>query len=251
MNNYMAVVEYDGTLYHGFQIQPRDRRTIQGELIRSLSTVLQSLVKISYSGRTDAGVHAIHQVINFKTDKVLDLYRFKWSVNSLLPDDIVIKSVKKVRESFDARRDAALREYTYFIVNMSYQSVFLKKYSILVAKRMNLNLMKKAARMIVGTHDFKSFCSSGNNKCSKDSQSFVRKIFKFTIRKSREDLVIFKISANSFLYNMVRIIVGTVLELGCGERDLESIRKAIAGKDRQLTGKIAPAKGLFLTRVVY
>ena len=251
MNNYMAVVEYDGTLYNGFQIQPQGRRTIQGELIRSLSIVLQSLVKISYSGRTDSGVHAIYQVINFKTDKALDLYRFKWSVNSLLPDDIVIKSVKKVRESFDARRDAALREYTYFIVNSSYQSVFLKKYSILVTKKMDLNLMKKAARMIVGTHDFRSFCSNGNNKCSKDSQSFVRKIFKFTIRKSREDLVIFKISANSFLYNMVRIIVGTVLELGCGERDLESIRKATAGKDRQLAGKITPAKGLFLTRVVY
>jgi len=247
----MAVVEYDGTFYSGFQIQPQGRRTIHGELVKSLSTVLQSLVKISYSGRTDAGVHAIYQVISFKADEALDLYRFKWSVNSLLPDDIVIKSIKKVRESFDARRDAILREDTYFVVNGSYQSVFLKKYSILVTRKMDINLMKKAARIITGTHDFKSFCCSSSSKYKEGSQSFVRRIFKFTIRKSRDDLVIFKISANSFLYNMVRIIVGTVLELGCGERNLESIRKAIAGKNRQLAGKIVPAKGLFLTKVVY
>ena len=247
MSNYMAAVEYDGTYYSGFQIQPPDRRTIQGELEKGLSTVLQSLVKISYSGRTDAGVHAVNQVINFRTGKDIDLYKFAWSVNSLIPEDIVIKSIKKVDESFDARRDAKLREYAYYVVNGNWQSVFLKKYSILITKKLDLNMMKKAAGIFVGTHNFKSFCSNADGS----SKNFVRKIFKFTIRKSRDNLVVFSVSANSFLYNMVRIIVGTILEVGSGERNLESVRKAITGEDRMLAGKIAPAKGLFLARVVY
>ncbi len=243
----MAVVEYDGTCYSGFQIQLPDRRTIQGELEKGLSTVLRSLVKIGYSGRTDAGVHAVNQVINFRTEKDIDLYKFAWSVNSLIPEDIVIKSIKEVEESFSARRDAKFREYAYYVVNGSCQSVFLKKYSILITKKLDLNMMKKAAGIFVGTHNFRSFCGSTDD----NSKNFVRKIFKFTISKSRDNLIVFSISANSFLYNMVRIIVGTILEVGSGERNLESVKRAVTYEDRILAGKTAPAKGLFLTRVVY
>jgi len=246
MNNYMAVVEYDGTDYSGFQLQSGRTRTVQGELEAVLSKILGEEIYFHYAGRTDAGVHAKYQVINFKTGRDLDIYRILWSVNSLLPDDIVIKEIKKVGHSFDARRDAVLREYSYFVVNKNYQSVFLKKYSILVTKNLNIGLMKKAARLFIGTRDFASFCSPS---CL--GESTLRKVFKFTVEKIKEDLVVFKIAASSFLYNMVRIVVGTVLETGSGQRELESIKKALMKRDRNLAGKIVPAKGLFLTKVEY
>ena len=245
----MAVVEYDGTCYKGFQIQPGEVRTVQGELIKALSAVLKRFENFSYSGRTDAGVHALNQVINFKTDKDLDLYKFKWQLNCLLPDDIAIREIDLVEESFDSRRSARLREYSYFIVNNNSCSVFLKKYSILITRRLNLELMKKAAKMFIGTKDFKSFCSKAAG--SQNTISTIREIYSFTINKNKQDLIVFKIAANSFLYNMARIIVGTVLEVGFKQRKLESIKEAILKKDRKLSGEIVPARGLFLTKVEY
>lgn len=247
MNNYMAVVEYDGTGYSGFQIQPDGINTIQEEIEKAIFKILQQKVRLRYAGRTDAGVHATHQVINFKSEKELNLYRFKWSINSLLPQDIAVKEINKVSCSFDARRDAKFREYSYFVVNGNYQSVFLKKYSILFVEKINVNLMKKAADMVVGVRDFKSFCNRDDDK----SKNTLRNMISLTINKNKDSLIIFKMSANSFLYNMARIIVGTLLEIGCGKRDIESIKKAITLGDRNLTGKTAPAKGLFLTNVVY
>ncbi len=246
MNNYMAVVEYDGTNYSGFQIQPGGTNTIQGKLIAVLSKVLNEKIDLKYAGRTDAGVHARYQVISFKTGKDLDIYRILWSVNSLLPDDIVIKEIRKVSPSFDARKDATLREYSYFVVNKKYHSVFLKKYSILITRKLNVRLMRKAARMFLGVKDFASFCNS-----ERLSDSTVREIFRFTVEKTKDDLIIFKVAANSFLYNMVRIIVGTVLEIGSGQRELSSIREALIKRDRKMAGEIVLAKGLFLTRVEY
>jgi tRNA pseudouridine38-40 synthase len=246
INNYMAVVEYDGTDYMGFQIQPDGVNTIQGQLIAVFSKILNEEIHLKYAGRTDAGVHARYQVINFKTGKELDIYRIKWSVNSMLPDDIVIKEIKKVSPSFDARKDAYLREYSYFVVNKEYQSVFLKKYSILVNKKLDIRLMRKAAKIFVGEKDLASFC---NPECLE--KNTVRKIYSFTIKKTKDDLIIFKIAANSFLYNMVRIVIGTVLEVGSGKRELESIEEAFKRKDRKMSGKIVPAKGLFLTGVEY
>lgn len=245
----MAVVEYDGTCYKGFQIQPGEVRTVQGELIKVLSAVLKKYENFSYSGRTDTGVHALNQVINFKTDKDLDLYKFKWQLNCLLPDDIGIREIDLVEESFNSRRSAKLREYSYFIVNNNSCSVFLKKYSILITRRLNLELMKKAAKMFIGTKDFKSFCSKAAG--SQNTISTIREIYSFTINKSKQDLIVFKIAANSFLYNMARIIVGTVLEVGFNQRKLESIKEAILKKDRKLSGEIVPARGLFLTKVEY
>jgi tRNA pseudouridine38-40 synthase len=246
INNYMAVVEYDGTNYSGFQMQPGGINTIQGELVAVLSKVLNEKIDLQYAGRTDAGVHARYQVINFKTGKDLDIYRILWSVNSLLPVDIVVKKIEKVSPSFDARRDASLREYSYFVVNKRYQSVFLKKYSILITRKLNIRLMKKAARMFLGIKDFASFC---NSECF--NENTVRKVYSFSVEKTKDDLIIFKITANSFLYNMVRFIVGTVLEIGSGQRELSSVSEALKKRDRKLAGEIVPAKGLFLTKVEY
>lgn len=242
----MAVLEYDGTNYSGFQIQPGGVNTIQGELVPVLSRVLNEKIDIQYAGRTDAGVHARYQVINFRTKKEPDIYKVLWSINSLLPDDIVIKKIERVSPSFDARRDARLREYSYFVVNKGYQSVFLKKYSILITRKLDIKAMKKAARMFLGAKDFASFC---NVECL--SANTVRKVCRFTVERTGDDLVIFKIAANSFLYNMTRVIVGTVLEVGSGQRAISSISEALKNRDRKFAGAIVPAKGLFLTRVEY
>jgi tRNA pseudouridine38-40 synthase len=246
VNNYMAVVEYDGTNYSGFQIQPGGINTIQGQLTGVLSKILNEEVNFKYAGRTDAGVHARNQVVNFNTASELDIYRIQWSVNSLLPDDIVIKKINKVSNSFDARRDAVLREYSYYVVNKEYQSVFLKKYSILVNKKLDIKLMKKAAKMFIGTKDFGSFC---NPECLKGNT--IRKVCRFSVDRETDGLIVFKIAANSFLYNMVRIIIGTIMEVGSGQREPAGIREALKKRDRNLTGRIVPAKGLFLTGVEY
>lgn len=248
MNNYVAVIEYDGSNYKGFQYQPGKIKTIQDELQKALSILLgkESFGGFSYSGRTDTGVHAKYQVINFKTGKFLDLYKFKWQLNCLLPEDIVVKDIRLTDEHFDSRKDAKLREYSYFVVNNDFQSAFLKKYSLLVTKRLDVQMMRKAAEMFVGTFDFRSFCSGNFG-----SGSTIRRIYSFRIRCFSDGLIVFKITASSFLYNMVRIIVGTVLEVGRGKRNLESIDKALKGASRRLAGKIVPAKGLFLTKVIY
>jgi len=245
MGSFSAVVEYDGTGYRGFQSQPKDIRTIQDELIKALNTLLGSFKRFSYAGRTDAGVHAKHQVICFETEEKLDFYRFKWKLNCLLPDDIVVRKISGVSDDFDARKDAKWRQYSYFVINNTYQSVFLKKYSLLITKRMDLDIMRKAAEKFCGKKDFGSFCNNNTPGFT------VREVTGFKIRKFPEGLLVFRINANSFLYNMVRIIVGTVLEIGRGERSIESIDRAFNTVDRRLAGKIVPAKGLFLTNVIY
>lgn len=246
MNNYLAIVEYDGTDFNGFQAQPGGTRTVQDELTRTLSRILGHKTVLNYSGRTDAGVHAKGQVINFKTGLELDLYRFKWSANSMLPEDIGIKTIKKIPFSFNSRKDAKSREYRYYVVNGNYQSVFLKKYSILVTHGLDLKLMRRASRMFLGKRDFTAFASP-----SLSDVSTVRNIHRFTITEDNENVITFRIVANSFLYNMVRIIVGTILEVGRGERKLEELKQALAGGGYNFASSMAPAKGLFLTRVVY
>jgi len=246
MNNYLAIVEYDGTGFNGFQVQPEGTRTVQEELTRSISTVLGQEIVLQYAGRTDAGVHARGQVINFKTGLELDLYRFKWSVNRVLPEDIGIKIIKKMPLSFNSRRDAKYREYRYYVASGSYQSVFLKKYSILMTRGLNMRLMKKAARIFVGKKDFVSFASP-----SLSGVSTIRRIYSFTVTSGDDGVIVFKVVANSFLYNMVRIMVGSILDVGRGKKSLEDLKQATSGGGRNFASSMAPARGLFLTRVEY
>jgi len=250
MFNYKAVIEFDGTGFFGFQIQPGGLRTVQGEIVKVLSRIFSKDTNIVYAGRTDAGVHALNQVINFKCDIELDLHKFKWSLNGMFPDDISVKNIEKVSEDFHSRYDALWREYRYFVVNEDYQNVFLKKYSIMVCKKLDLNLMANCTGLFLGIKDFTSFCSPEDNKKSK-----IREILEFEIFKSRNfglnEVLVFRVKANSFLYNMVRIIVGTILEIGKGVRDISSIEDAFKKADRNLSGNTAEAKGLFLTGVGY
>jgi tRNA pseudouridine38-40 synthase len=250
MFNYKAVVEFDGTDFSGFQIQSGGLRTVQGEVVKVLSRIFNKETNIIYAGRTDAGVHALNQVINFKCEELLDLYKFKWSLNRMFPDDISVKYIEKASDDFNSRRDALWREYKYFVVNDDYQNVFLKKYSILVCKILDLELMTDCIRYFLGEKDFTSFCSPKDDKKSK-----IRNILEFEIFKSKEfginKVLVFRIKANSFLYNMVRIIVGTIIEIGKGVRDISSIEYAFKNANRDFSGKIVESKGLFLTDVGY
>lgn len=246
MINYRAVLEYDGTNYCGFQSQPGNVPTIQGRVEEALCRAAGSRMGISYSGRTDAGVHALGQVISFRSEKVLDLYRFKWSLNCVLAPDIAVKEISRAEDDFDARKSAKKRQYCYYVVNDNVQSVFIRKYSLLITQKLDLEAMKEAGGLFVGLKDFRAFCNKGS-----DYQSTVRKLYSFDIEHSDFKLLIFKVTASSFLYNMVRIMVGSILELGRGQRNLESIEKALVSKDREIAGKAVPAKGLFLTKVFY
>lgn len=246
MSKYAAVIEYDGTGFKGFQAQPGNVRTVQGEITSALEVLLDDYNRFSYAGRTDAGVHAKHQVISFSTEKSIDFYRFKWKLNCLLPDDIVVKEMRSVPDSFDARKDAKCRQYSYLVVNNNYQSVFLKRYSVLITKELDIKAMRAAADRFCGIRDFASFC---NNNLQ--TGYTVREVRSFRIRRYHDGLLVFRIKASSFLYNMVRIIVGTVIEIGKGERTMDSIDRAFKGSNRKLAGKIVPARGLFLTNVEY
>jgi len=246
MVKYMAVLEYAGTNYCGFQKQPQNVPTIQGQVEKALYQAAGRPIRISYCGRTDAGVHALGQVISFNLEKEVDLYRFQWSLNCILPEDIAVMAINQVDDGFDARRSAKKRQYSYYVVNHSVQSVFLKKYSLLITQALDLEAMRQAAGLFVGKKDFQAFCNKGS-----DCQSTVRRVYRADIKKTEEKLLVFDITADAFLYNMVRIIVGSILEVGRGQRSLASIEQAFRSKNRELAGKAAPAKGLFLTKVFY
>lgn len=257
MYNYAASVEYDGTDFKGFQLQQGNIRTVQGELQKAILKITGSLKDFTYAGRTDAGVHAKHQVISFITDNVLDLYKFKWNLNCILPEDITVKGIKNVDLKFNARKDAILREYSYFVVNNNCQSVFLKKYSIMIYGKIDVNMMKTAAEKFVGVRDFAAFYNHDYtdrniNETDKNCSLYTtRSVYSLKIKKFGSDLIIFKIAANAFLYNMVRIIVGTLIEIGRGQREPGSIDRAFKTGNREDAGKIVPPKGLILTNVVY
>lgn len=246
MKKYMAVIEYDGTDFNGFQTQPEGTRTVQQVLTDTLSGIFNRQTNIRYAGRTDAGVHARGQVIDFLTEKDLDLYRFKWSLNNLLPDDISVKKIEKVNPGFDPRRDARTREYSYNIVNADHQSVFLNKYSILITKELDVEAMGKAAGSFIGENDFAPFASP-----SIKGEYTVRKIYSFKLDIKDGGLLEFRVKANSFLYNMVRIMIGTIIEVGKGERDLKEIKQALKTGEGNFASSMAPARGLFLDRVEY
>jgi len=249
--NYKAVVEYDGTNFFGFQAQPNELRTVQGELQNVLNKVFSNeKVIISYSGRTDAGVHSTGQVINFKSGKLFELSRLKWSLNSMLSNDISVKSIDFVGKDFDSRKNAIWREYKYYIVNDSYQNVFLKKYSILICKDLDVYLMDKACKCFVGEHDLRAFCSPNDANKSK-----IRNILEMDVEKKdnfhQKNIIIFRIRANAFLYNMARIIIGLIVEIGSKTRKISDIDRGFIDKDINYSECMIDAKGLFLSEVGY
>ena len=248
MINIKLTIEYEGTKYYGWQRQ-KGLLSIQGILEEKISQITQEKISLNGSGRTDAGVHALGQVANFKTNSSIPLVELPFILNRMLPLDIRIKKAEKVNNYFHARHSAVSKIYHYYVLNSNqnnnYLSIFLKNYICCVYKNINLEEMKRASKFLQGEHDFKSFACSGSR-----IRNWERNIKDISITK-KGNIFCFHIEADAFLYKMVRTIVGTLLEVGKGKIDYLEMKKILEAKNRKMAGKTVPAKGLFLMKVKY
>ena len=244
MRNIKLTIEYDGTWYHGWQIQP-NVETIQGTIEGKLAQITGGAVRLVASGRTDTGVHAMGQVAHFKTHSSLDVLSFLRGLNGLLPGDIRIKDVEEVDEAFHARFSAKGKVYEYRIFNGELPSPFHRHFSWFVPGKLDLVSMREAAMKLKGSHDFSSFCSTGS-----DHLSHIREIYAIDVGM-RGDFIIIGVEANAFLKQMVRNIVGTLVEVGRRKLTPSQFGDILEARDRRRAGIAAPAQGLFLVRVNY
>lgn len=244
MKRLRCVLAYDGTDFSGFQVQP-DQVTVQGEIEAALNRVTGEDIQVFGSGRTDAGVHARGQVIHFDTSSNIPMDKWRFVLNNQLPDSIVIRTVEEVDASFHARFDVQVKEYRYCIDNNPVADVFRHRYADHVRFPLDVDAMQQAAHYLVGEHDFTSFCSAKTFVEDK-----VRTVYGLTVEKIGDEVWV-TCRGNGFLYNMVRIIVGTLVEVGQGKRSPTELREILATCDREKAGKTAPAKGLTMWEVVY
>lgn len=245
MRNIKLIIEYDGTNYLGWQIQPKGD-TIQGVIEEKLKRITGEDIHLIGSGRTDAGVHALGQVANFKTNSRIDILSLKKALNSLLPKDIVIKKVEEVDLNFNARKDVKSKVYEYRILNQDTPSAFLRAYAWHIPYKINWNEIKKATQILIGEHDFSSFRSAGSKV-----KNNIRKILRAEWKKGQEGLILFEIEASGFLKQMVRSIIGTLIEVGKTKIDAQEFKNILESRDRRKAGPTAPAHGLFLKEVKY
>ena len=245
MRNIKLLIEYDGTNYQGWQVQPKGQ-TIQGILEEKLGLLTGEPVQLFGSGRTDSGVHALGQVAHFKTHSRMDIRTIQRAMNSLLPPDIVIQKVEEVDEGFHARKHSKSKVYEYRILNRNLRSVFDRGYVWHIPQKLNLTEMKKATQSIIGEHDFAAFRTVGS-----PARTTVRKVIRAEWKRGRDGIICFEIEANGFLKQMVRSIIGTLVEIGKGKMKAEDLRRIMNSKDRKKAGPTAPAQGLFLKEVKY
>ena len=244
MRNLRLDICYDGTRYRGWQRLPGKDDTIQGKLENCLTRILGEPIEISGSGRTDAGVHAVGQVANFHCESAMRPEEILENLRRYLPEDIGIYSCKEVSPRFHARLNAREKTYRYRIWNSDAPCVFERRFAVVMPEKLDVQAMEQAAEALCGEHDFSAFC--GNAKMKK---STVRRIDAITITRRGEELWM-DFTGNGFLYNMVRILVGTLVEVGRGERSPESIPALFGGK-RAEAGFLALAQGLCLMEVNY
>ena len=275
----MLTIRYDGSAFHGWQRQP-DKRTVQGTLEEALSKFCDQKITIDGTSRTDAGVHAYGQRASFKGDFGIPTDKIKLAVNNYLQggmnqlsqtQDVEIIDVKEMPLSFHARFDSKGKTYRYVISNEAEPDIFRRNYAYFVREKLNIDLMREGAKYIVGTHDFKSFEASG----SQERETTVRTVSELTIERSfglrpqddmiatsgqyrnchsersEESDIIIEITGDGFLYNMVRIIVGTLVEVGLEKKKPEDVKNIIEKKDRTFAGHTAPAAGLYLKEIYY
>lgn len=241
---YKLTVAYDGTDYCGFQVQPNGA-TIQGELMKAARDLFGDDVTVTGASRTDSGVHALGQIVVLRGDKVVAESKLPLALNIRLPETIAVVGCDIVAEDWHPRYQKHRKTYCYKVYNGSYQYPFDKKDSYHCRRTLDIPKMREASMQLVGTHDFESYSS-----VKKSVEDTVRTIYNLEIREEEGMLSIY-ITGSGFLYNMVRIIVGTLLEVGYGRRDLESIRNSLLTRDRSLTGITALAKGLTLVNIDY
>lgn len=244
VRNIKLTISYDGTNYHGWQTQ-LNGVTIQETIEQAIYTITKQNVNLIGSGRTDSGVHALAQVANFTADTNIPEDKIKIALNSALPNDIRITDSVDVPIEFNSRFDAHDKTYMYQIYNDRVWSPFYSRYSCFVPVDLDFDKMKTAVKSLVGTHDFKGFMASNS-----DVKTSVRTIYETKLIQENQ-LIKFYINGNGFLYNMVRIIAGTLLDIGKGAKNINCIEEAIISKDRTLLGQTAPAQGLFLMNVNY
>jgi len=244
MQNIKLILEYDGTKYHGWQKQP-NLLTVQQELEKALFKLFHQKISSIAAARTDAGVHAKGQVVNFITSKPISPPIVKYALNSFLPKDIRVKSSRIVPLDFNARHDALYRIYGYLIYNSSISSPLYRNFSWWISFNLDVQRMRKASQFLIGKHDFSSFQAQGS-----PSSTTVRKIEKLKLYKKGHFILLF-IKSKGFLYKMVRNIVGTLVEVGRDKISSSEIRDILEAKDRRKAGPTAPPQGLYLLKVGY
>ncbi len=244
MRNVRIVCEYDGTSYHGWQIQPNGI-SIQEVLEKKIGIITQEKIKLTASGRTDAGVHALNQVANFRTGSAIACENLLKGINSLLPGDIVIKDLRDTDEDFHARYNAKSKIYLYKILNSPVRTALHRNYSWHVRAFLDLGAMREAAVLLKGKRDFSSFCASG---C--DSENHVRTVIDTSVGM-KDDMISFTIEADGFLRYMVRNIVGLLVDVGREIITSAKFKEIMDAMDRTEAGITAPPQGLFLGEVKY
>ena len=244
MRNLRLDICYDGTRYRGWQRLPGKDDTIQGKIETTLSRILGEHIEISGSGRTDAGVHALGQVANFHCESTMPAEEILNQLRRYLPEDIGIYSCREVSPRFHARLNAKEKTYRYRIWNSTRPNVFDRRFVTVIPEALDLDAMTETAAWFPGEHDFSAFC--GNAKMKKSTVRFIRSL---DVKRVGEEIQI-TVTGNGFLHNMVRIIVGTLIEAGRGERQSESVAELFGGK-RADAGFLAPAQGLCLMEVEY
>jgi tRNA pseudouridine38-40 synthase len=244
--NIKLILEYDGTNYHGWQSQQGSGMpTIQDSLEEALRKLTKENIRTVSSGRTDAGVHALGHVANFPTASRIPAEAWAPALNSLLPADIRVLASEEVNADFHARFSAKGKQYQYLVLARRAPSALRRHHAWHVDRKLNLAVMRRAAKVLVGKHDFSSFRSAG---CS--AKSPVRNLRSLTIRK-KGDLIEFTLEADAFLMHMARNIVGTLVEAGLGRFTADDVKHMLRSRDRSAAGRIAPAHGLYLVTVFY
>lgn len=244
MHNYKMTIQYDGGRYSGWQRQGNTSSTIQGKLEQALTRLIGQEIELSGSGRTDGGVHALGQVANFRAKAFLDCEKFRKQLNEALPEDIYVSDLRLAGERFHARFSAKEKVYRYTIETGAERNVFARKYVYHLPEVLDIGRMQDTAALLLGTHDFKGF-STGRTK-----KTTVRHLSSIDIRREGANVTL-TFTGNGFLYNMVRILAGTLIEVGLGQRAPESVLSVLETGDRSGAGFTAPAQGLCLMEVRY
>ena len=245
MRNIKLTIEYDGKEFNGWQKQP-DKLNIQGNIEKAIEAITNEKVELMASGRTDAGVHALGQVANFKTNSNIPIEKFAIALNSNLKKSILIKSAEDVDEKFHSRLSCKRKTYRYVINNSEYGTAIYRNLETHIKEKLNIEKMKEAIKFFEGEHDFKAFKASGTS-----SKSSVRTIYSAEVIQKNDDRIFIELTGNGFLYNMVRIIAGTLVDVGLEKIEPQQIKEIIKSKDRGKAGKTLPPQGLYLLNVEY
>ena len=245
MRNIRLTIEYDGKDFNGWQKQP-NKLNIQGTIEKAIEKITGEEIDLMASGRTDRGVHALGQVANFKTNSTLPIEKFPIAINSNMKSSIRIKDAKEVDERFHSRLSCKRKTYRYVINNSKYGSSIYRNLETHIPVKLDIEKMKEAVKYFEGEHDFKAFKASGTS-----SKSSVRIIYKAEVIEKPDERIWIELIGSGFLYNMVRIISGTLVDVGLGKIEPKEIKNIIESKDRQKAGKTLAPQGLFLVKVEY